>query len=260
MRQVVLILKLFKAEADKSFDMGSGISNFTVNPTNIENLAILGKVWGFLKYYHPTVAKGDYNWDYELFRILPEIIRSQSDLQINKILLNWITSLGEFPREESDKADTSLINLLPDFTWINNSKFGEELIGKLNAIRKAKRPNEHYYIDFVPGVGNPQFKNEKPYTQITLMTDAGYRLLALFRYWNIIQYYSPNKNLIEENWNNVLKEIPFGQNSTRLITKLRTKYTWTSFWIIYYLIYDLGDIIMMSKCMKGIKRRAEKHT
>lgn len=54
--------------------------------------------------------------------------------------------------------------------------------------------------------------------------------------------------------------IPAGQNSTRLITKLRTKYTWASPWIIYYLLYDMGDIIMMSKCMKGIKRRAERHT
>jgi hypothetical protein len=50
-------------------------------------------------------------------------------------------------------------------------------------------------------------------------------------------------------------------SQTRLITRLRTKYIWKSFWIIYYLLYDFGDIIMMSKCMKGIKARAEqKHT
>jgi hypothetical protein len=46
--------------------------------------------------------------------------------------------------------------------------------------------------------------------------------------------------------------------SSRLLTRLRTKYVWNSIWIIYYLIYDVGDIVMMSKCMKGIKRRAEK--
>jgi hypothetical protein len=45
---------------------------------------------------------------------------------------------------------------------------------------------------------------------------------------------------------------------TRLITRLRTKYVWNSLWIIYYLTYDFGDIIMMKKCMKGIKLRAEK--
>lgn len=45
---------------------------------------------------------------------------------------------------------------------------------------------------------------------------------------------------------------------TRLITRLRTKYVWNSVWIIYYLIYDFGDIVMMKKCLKGIKQRAEK--
>jgi hypothetical protein len=48
-------------------------------------------------------------------------------------------------------------------------------------------------------------------------------------------------------------------SETRLITRLRTKYTWKSIWILYYLIYDFGDIVMMKKCMKGIKKRAEKH-
>jgi hypothetical protein len=28
--------------------------------------------------------------------------------------------------------------------------------------------------------------------------------------------------------------------------------------MIYYIFYDFGDIIMMSKCMLGIKERAEK--
>jgi len=47
------------------------------------------------------------------------------------------------------------------------------------------------------------------------------------------------------------------ENNTRLLTRLRTKYVWKGFWIIYYLIYDFGDIVMMSRCMKGIKKRAE---
>jgi hypothetical protein len=46
-------------------------------------------------------------------------------------------------------------------------------------------------------------------------------------------------------------------NETRLITRLRTKYDFSFPWIIYYVFYDFGDIIMMSKCMLGIKERAE---
>ena len=48
------------------------------------------------------------------------------------------------------------------------------------------------------------------------------------------------------------------QGSSRLITRLRTKYVWKGVWAIYYLLYDFGDIIMMTKCLKGIKKRAER--
>src|SRR3546814_15876690 len=52
----------------------SGIDTLLTTPTRINNLAVLGKIWGFLKYYHPAVARGEYNWDNELFRILPRKI------------------------------------------------------------------------------------------------------------------------------------------------------------------------------------------
>ena len=48
-----------------------------LNETNLTNLALLGRVWGFLKYYHPEIAAGNFNWDYELFRILPTIFKNR---------------------------------------------------------------------------------------------------------------------------------------------------------------------------------------
>lgn len=52
---------------------------------------------------------------------------------------------------------------------------------------------------------------------------------------------------------------PLNPDQTRLNTVLRTKYNWKSIWILYFLIYDVGDIVMMSRCMKGIKKRSEKN-
>jgi hypothetical protein len=51
---------------------------------------------------------------------------------------------------------------------------------------------------------------------------------------------------------------PTESGRTRLITRLRTKYDFSFPWIIYYILYDIGDIIMMRKCLLGIKERAEK--
>lgn len=44
---------------------------------------------------------------------------------------------------------------------------------------------------------------------------------------------------------------------TRLLTRLRTKYQWRTVWILYYLVADAFDIIMIRRCLQGIKRRAE---
>jgi hypothetical protein len=44
---------------------------------------------------------------------------------------------------------------------------------------------------------------------------------------------------------------------TRLVSRIRIRYDWTSPWILFNLPLDVGDIVMMRKCMLGIKRRAE---
>ncbi|MEP7288200.1 MAG: hypothetical protein ABI947_20805 [Chloroflexota bacterium] len=51
---------------------------------------------------------------------------------------------------------------------------------------------------------------------------------------------------------------PTDENHTRLITRIRMKYHWLSPTIIFGLLVEFTDIIMMRKSMLGIKRRAER--
>jgi hypothetical protein len=51
---------------------------------------------------------------------------------------------------------------------------------------------------------------------------------------------------------------PFEENQTRLITRVRTHYHWLSPMILFDLLVEFTDIIMMRKCMLGIKQRAER--
>ncbi len=44
---------------------------------------------------------------------------------------------------------------------------------------------------------------------------------------------------------------------TRLVTRLRGKYNWLSPWILILLMVDTLDIVMMRRCLLGIKERAE---
>ena len=60
-----------------------------------EKLISTAKVWGFLKYYHPNVADGTYNWDQQLFDVLPKIKEAKTKQEYSEVLVNWINSLGE---------------------------------------------------------------------------------------------------------------------------------------------------------------------
>ena len=48
-----------------------------------------------------------------------------------------------------------------------------------------------------------------------------------------------------------------GDNSSRLITRVRLKYRWVSFSILFSMLVEFFDLPMMRKSMLGIKRRAE---
>jgi len=200
------VLPVYLADKDTEFDKGSGITSINLTPSNIEDLTVLGKLWGFLKYYHPAIANGDYNWDYELFRILPKILQVENKDERNEVLFGWVSKLGEVKVSNPELLNDSLIKLKPDLHWISNSQFGKKLVNQLMQIKDAKHSSKHYYIASIPNVGNPQFANEKSYSSIPVKTDIGFRLLALYRYWNIIQYYFPYKYLIEDDWNDVLPE------------------------------------------------------
>jgi len=53
-------------------------------------------------------------------------------------------------------------------------------------------------------VGNPVFHGEAPYKSLSTV-DAGFRLLALARLWNIVEYWFPYRDLVDTPWQDVLR-------------------------------------------------------
>lgn len=197
--------EVFKAELDKEYDKGSGIQNLELTDRRTGDLKLLGLVWGFLKYYHPAVAAGNFNWDYELFRILPRITAAESSKERDNILVDWIKLLGAFEKNDKSLKSDEEIKVTPDLSWITGSGFSDQLASLLLDVKNAKRTGKNYYISLADNVKNPVFANENGYPAIEY-PDAGFRLLSLYRYWNIIQYFYPYKYLIKEDWNNILAE------------------------------------------------------
>ncbi len=190
------------ARLDTAFDAGSDIVLDTLSARQQDNLFALGKVWGFLKYHHPEVAKGNLNWDYELLRILPEI----SSEEFMTRLAAWMPPVPENEKPRSGADITQRVKLPPPTDWVDDAPWlAVEVREVLEEVHQLPAPMSHYYLSFGQGVGNPVFKNEEGYSQMA-WTDDGFKLLALFRYWNMIEYWFPYRHLMDDDWDEVLRE------------------------------------------------------
>ncbi len=200
-------IALSKAQTDTAFLKHSGIDTVMITPGQIENLRLLAQIWGFIKYHHPAVAKGDFNMDAELFRVMPSVLKATNNIELSSTLEQWVDKFGHIDSCKNCKpADKTDAFQQPDYGSVfDKSIFKESLVNKLKFILNNQNILNNCYIQFYPGVGNPEFTHELPYSSF-FYPDAGYRLLSLFRYWNMIQYFYPNRHLIGRNWNDVLTE------------------------------------------------------
>lgn len=202
----VTLKPLAKATLDTVYNTSSGIEPFKINEQIVNNLTIAGQFWAFLKYHHPAIAKGDYNWDAELFRFLPQVIDAKGNVQLSEALENYLEKLDiPVTSKHTIEFEDKQIAIKPDYGRLFDGKiFSKSLTDKLASIRNSTGSNDHYYISSMPGVGNPKFENENSYSRMTY-PDVGYRILSLYRYWAMINYFFPYKDIIGTDWNKQLE-------------------------------------------------------
>jgi len=185
----------------------------------VTHLALLGQVWGYLKYYHPIVARGKLDMDAELFKMIPAAKTAASDEAFSTLLLNWIDGLGKVNDCGKCTADipAGLMTENIDVIWMKDAHFSAALQDKLHYLLVNRNTEAGYYAKFDKGILS--FGGDKVYQgQDRLYEDENFRLLALFRYWNIIQYFSPYKYVAGRNWNEVLYEfVPKVSGATNAI-------------------------------------------
>ncbi len=168
------------------------------------------RVWGFLKYHHSKVSKGKLNWDDELVNIIPRVIKASSRQENEQILLTLCERAGKV-KPGKILPNRSKATLLPDLKWIDAC--GTNLRQQLVEVKECGNRGS-YYLSVYKLSPIPLFKKELPYNNMSYPT-LEYRLLALFRVWNVIQYYYPYKHLLDEDWNLVSSNFIAGFNNAQ---------------------------------------------
>lgn len=189
---------------DTEFKRGSNIVIDDLDNNEIESLNKLCKVWGFAKYYHPKIIDGSKNWDFELFRVMPMVMEAKSQEEVNTVLYDWLNKLGEF--KENAYSENPEVMVKADTNWISNEEYlSKDLSNLLVKMSKSYiSDRDRAYVNYKDDSIYSNFDNELEY--IFDYKDDGYKLLSLFRYWNIIEYYYPYRTVMGEDWNEVLNE------------------------------------------------------
>lgn len=170
-------------------------------PDSLQIHAIVqaSRIWGFAKYHHPAFASRSINADAEYFCLLNDVLQAPDSMK-NDICLKWISGLGPYAiRDEEDGENIETFN---DFNWISDSlSLGKALSDSLMKLRDAD-PGNNQYVKQTPV--NVSYI-ETQYSDIP-NDDVAYRLLGVAKFWNAVDSYSPNRNLTDRPWDDVLAE------------------------------------------------------
>jgi hypothetical protein len=169
----------------------------------VYKLSSLCKVWGFMKYYHPKISKGKLDWDKELVKMIPIVMNCSTQSVFNVTIDKWVSKYCKSSKNKP--LDFSTMCHLSSSLKIDTNFVRSETVLKLkNSINLKKMGN--YYCDNLNPAKVPRFYNEKNYSHVYDSNDLNYRLLGLFRFWNVIHYYYPYVNLLTVDWDLLLND------------------------------------------------------
>lgn len=179
-------------------------SSSTVYP--YKNLVLLCKAWGFLKYYHPRVGNENINWDSVLINNLATVRSLNSEDSVKSFFDSFVLSCHNGSPNTIDLINKNSFYKNQNIDWIyDSSAFSVYTISHLNCIYQNSYDFKNKYVSRNEYVMNPIFDNDSLFNNI-VFPDLNTRILSLFRYWNIINYYYPYKYLIDTSWDSVLEK------------------------------------------------------
>ena len=170
----------------------------------VTRLAALARTWGLLKYFHQDVAQGSIDWDATLIESIRSVRAIGTKAELNDQLMRLIRAAGPTPRLaagaviERPESD-------PAFAWLDDQQLLDaSTIAALKTIRNAQAFATNRFVWRTnPNVGNPDFSGDAA-DGAPAFPAVETRLLALFRFWNMVQYYAPNRDITDRAWADVL--------------------------------------------------------
>jgi carboxyl-terminal processing protease len=201
----------------------------------------LCKTWGYFKYF--SEHKCELKWDTLLYTTVNQVLAAGNNEEFNTALMTMFNKVGNNSHNNPyhPLPDT---NINFDNSWIDDPDFSEPVQAFLETFTSHIYPDTSTCLvkfndGSVPGYNSYLYFNNDIPTMPVDLYDEAYRLTYMFNYWNIVNYYFPYRNLMDQPWDSTLYLfIPdFRQVSTipefhiiflRLATKINDQHGFTT--------------------------------
>lgn len=171
-------------------------------------LFLLCKTWGYVKYFHQN--KCAYQWDEILNNAINQVLQARTNDEFNAAMMNMLNGVGNNSVlvDPGTRPDT---NLLVDTNWIPDPRLSQPVKSFLSTFTSRIIPDQSYclarqnsghtdvygWIDFTPDIVS---------IPIDYAVESN-RLTVMFYYWNVINYFFPYRELMDQPWDQVLIDL-----------------------------------------------------
>jgi len=220
----------------------------------------LCKVWGFAKYYHENNC--GVNWNNVLLTAIDSTLVTTSNVSFNATISELLAAAGQIPHATDPLVNDADINLNAHFDWMDDLSFGQDVRDNLDSILDNFRPKENCLVKFNDG-SDPNFGGLLSFSNDNILNIPSFsysvesnRLLALFYYWNIINYFHPDRDLMDQDWDSTLyqfiplireaqNDVEFHVRFLNLVTYLNDSHGFTSSSFITNYFGDFYPLIQI---------------
>jgi C-terminal processing protease CtpA/Prc len=162
-----------------------------------QRIAAFGKVWGIMKYYHPTLAAGNLNWNDSLRNYIPKIKDCGSDKVFNSLLNNLFNNAGQYSVGEKFSRSEKYFTQTFETGWISESGLIDSAMKKrLQGLLIFFHPKKNFLVLKESGIHDATIIHNNERDNIATLIIA----------WNIIKYEAPHLKLAEDNWDDLLEQ------------------------------------------------------
>jgi Peptidase family S41 len=183
------------------------------NPINeTEKYSTFCRVYGIVKYYSNDVSQGKINWDAHTVEYIPKLASVKDDEGFNQLLNQYLSIIicknSDSPilidyDKIQKKYKTGKLEKRVSFDWIDDKLINNENQKKIKNIISSFEMKKNVSFDLTEK--NKVVEHKEVFKFDSTSLTKHHYFLGFLQCWNLIEYFYPYKHLMDNKWDDILK-------------------------------------------------------